>query len=191
MRVSARLLCAGLLLATTEARACFLESGLGGELTTSDPLAIPVLVAAREAADRGKLMSIDVRDRDRLSRAVAVLGYVPMIVDGLRVDVTSIRFAVLQAQTGYWTRYTVADGVVRTEPHLKGPGEVDAVLVVADAALLETILGDRPLSKHREDGVLRARGRKGSQAVDSYLLILERFSDTPLAQRIREMPPEI
>jgi hypothetical protein len=187
----AGLLCAGVILATTQASACFLESGLGGELSTSDPLTIPVLVAARKAAESGSLTSVDMRDRSRLSRIVATLGYVPMLLDGARVDANRTRFAVLQAQTGYWTRYTVAGGVVRTEPHLRGPGEVEAVLVIADAALIDVVLDGRSLEQLGNAGLVRARGEGAAQAVAAYTQLLDQFSNTSFAERLRALPPKI
>ena len=184
-------LAAGVALNASGAGACFLEMDIGRGMVTSDPLASPVLVAARNAIDDGHAIPLDMRDKSRMSSAVALQSYLPRVIDGATVKAPQVRFSVLQAQSGYWTRYVIMDGKVHTEAHRLEPGEVEAILVVADSALLPVLIGEASPEDLRRQGLVRARGVDSEKALDAFEALLASFGETRLAQRMRENPRKL
>jgi len=160
-------------------------------MTTVDPLSIPVLVAARDAAAEGGIAALDSRNERQLARVVATLAYLPRVVDGEAVDGPAVRFAVLQAQSGYWSRYVVADGTVRAEEHLTSPGTVDAVIVVADTALLALPQEGAPLAELRDAGLVRARGAGAERSLAVFDQLLERFAQSRVGRLVTSDPSPV
>lgn len=181
-------LAAAAMLAAAPAGACYLHTGIAG-LTTGDPLAIPVLVAARSAAEAGVVVRIASGDGPALAEAVATLGYLPLLTDGARFAGAPQGFAVLQAQTGYWARYELDGATVRAEGHAAGPAPGDAVIVVPDAALLAVLLDGVPVAKLRATGLIRARGANAEVALDAFAALVEGFAASEFGLLLAANPP--
>lgn len=181
---------AALSLSAVPATACFLELGIAG-IATGDPLAIPVLIATRAAAEAGAVPVLDMADRERLNRAIMILGYVPGVLDGAKVDLPPVTFSVLQAQSGYWSRYTISDGVVSAEPHSSAPGKDETVLVVSDAALLAILQGSGTAVSLSQAGAFQSRGADAGQAHDAYLELLDHFAASGIGKTIARAARDI
>ncbi len=168
-------------LAAGPAAACFLERGPSG-IATRDPLAIPVLVAGGAAVEAGRVAPIE--GVAALAEATAVLSYVPRALDGDAFAGPAGRFAVLQARSGYWSRFAVADGRIGAEAHAGGPGGAATVIVVDDAALLSALRGGAGPGAMREAGLMRARGPGAEAALETYEAMLSRFTESRLGRLV-------
>jgi hypothetical protein len=178
-------------LATGPADACFLEMGVAGGFVTSDPLTIPVLVAARDAAAGGRIGWFSSRDAEAVRNAILFLSAVPSFAGKTPIGagVNKPAFSVLQAQTGYWTRYKVEDnGALAAEGHRAGPGPGDAVIVVSDSALLAILRGRLDFADARETGLLRGRGEAVESAMSTFEDMVTAFRASSLGARISTQP---
>jgi hypothetical protein len=178
-------------LATGPADACFLETGLAGGFVTSDPLTIPVLVAAREAAAGERIGWFSSRDTEAVRNAILFLSAVPRFASHAPIEagVNKPAFSVLQAQTGYWTRYKVEDnGALTAEGHRTGPGPGDAVIVVSDSAFLAILRGRLDFADARETGLLRGRGEAVESAMSTFADMVAAFRASSLGARISTQP---
>jgi hypothetical protein len=178
-------------LATGPADACFLEMGVTGGFVTSDPLTIPVLVAAREAAAGERIGWFSSRDAEAVRNAILFLSAVPRFAGQTPIEagVNEPAFSVLQAQTGYWTRYKVEEGGALTaEGHRTGPGAGDAVIVVSDSAFLAILRGRLDFSDAREAGLLRGRGAAVETAMSTFEDVVAAFRASSLGARISTQP---
>ena len=180
-----------MLLASTPSRACFLELGMDGGLSTSDPLTIPVLVAAREQAAKERIDWFSSRDTQAVSIAVLRLSALPRILNRtpIETDAAPAAFSMIQVQTGYWTRYRIDhDGTLSAEGHRDGPAEGDVVIAVSDSALLAILRGRLDLDAARELGLVRGRGESIEAAMETLTAIVAAFR-VASARQVNSAPP--
>jgi hypothetical protein len=178
-------------IAAGSAQACFLEMGLGGGFATSDPLTIPVLVAARGAAAEERIGWFASTDAEAMRSTILFLSFLPRIA--AEAPLTGAHggrvFSVLQVQTGYWTRYRVGeDGTLTAEGHHPGPAEGEDVIAVADSALIAILRGSLDFEAAQEAGLIRGRGATVEGAMGALREIVAAFEASSFGARIRSGP---
>jgi hypothetical protein len=179
------------LLAAPAGQACFLEMGVNAGFSTSDPLTIPVLVAARGAAEAERIDWFASTDEEAVRNAILFLSFLPRIAAKApiaRAD-GGVVFSVLQVQTGYWTRYRVAeDGGLTAEAHHAGPETGENVIAVSDSALIGVLRGSLDFDAAREMGLIRGRGAGIEAAMGTFREIVAMFEASSFGARIRSGP---